>query len=86
MAEIAGAAGMSPTQLERAMRRAMGVSPKQLVLRFRLEEAMRRLRDTDATIAQVASECGYYDQSAFTRQFRRVVGMSPGAYVALRGG
>lgn len=80
VAEIARAAGMSSTQLERAMRRTMGVSPKQLVLRFRLEEAMRRLRETDAPIAQVASECGYYDQSAFTRQFRRVVGMSPRAY------
>ena len=80
VAEIAAAAGMSPTQLERAMRRAMGVSPKQLVLRFRLEEAMRRLREGDEPIAQIASECGYYDQSAFTRQFRRVVGMSPGSY------
>jgi transcriptional regulator GlxA family with amidase domain len=80
VAEIAGAAAMSSEQLERAMRRTMGVSPKQLVLRFRLEEAMRRLRETDAPIAHVASECGYYDQSAFSRQFKRVVGMSPGAY------
>lgn len=78
--ELAGAADLTVTQLERAIRRALGLSAKQLMLRLRLEEAIRRLRTTDLSVAQIANECGYYDQSAFTRQFRRVVGMSPGAY------
>ena len=77
---LASAAQLSVTQLERSIRRALGVSAKQLMLRLRLEEAIRRLRSTDASVSQIAVECGYYDQSAFTRQFRRVVGMSPGAY------
>lgn len=78
--ELAAAADLTVTQLERAMRRALGLSAKQLMLRLRLEEAIRRLRASDVSVAQIATECGYYDQSAFTRQFRRVVGMSPGAY------
>lgn len=78
--ELAHAAGLTVSQLERAMRRALGMSAKQLMLRLRLEEAIRRLRTTDHAVSQIATECGYYDQSAFTRQFRRVVGMSPGAY------
>lgn len=80
VADLAAAADLSVTQFERAIKRALGLSAKQLVLRLRLEEAIQRLRTTDAPVAQIASECGYYDQSAFTRQFRRVVGMGPGAY------
>jgi PAS domain S-box-containing protein len=82
VSELAVAAGLSATQLERALRRTLGLSPKQLLLRARLDEAIRRLEETDLALATVASECGYYDQSAFTRQFQRAVGMAPGAYRA----
>ena len=78
--DIATAAALSPAQLERAMRRALGVSPKQLLIRTRIDEAARRLDDTDATLAAIASGCGFYDQSSFTRQFQRAVGLTPGAY------
>lgn len=82
VAELADAAGMSVTQLDRAMRRALGLSPKQLLVRARLDEAIRRLEDGDLPLATIASECGWYDQSSFTRQFRAAVGMTPGAYRA----
>lgn len=84
-ADLADAAGMSAAQLERLMRRAVGMSPKQLIIRTRIDEAVRRLDDTDLPIASIAGECGFYDQSSFTRQFQRVVGITPGAYRA-RGG
>ena len=80
VAELAAAADLSVSQLDRAIKRTLGLSAKQLLLRMRLEEAILRLRTTKSPVAEIASECGYYDQSAFTRQFRRVVGMSPGAY------
>ncbi|MCY7298031.1 MAG: AraC family transcriptional regulator [Ilumatobacteraceae bacterium] len=82
VADIAAAAALSPAQLERAMRRALGVSPKQLLIRTRIEEAARRLDDTDASLATIASACGFYDQSSFTRQFLRAVGITPGGYRA----
>lgn len=82
VAELAAAAGMSTSQLERAVRRTLGLSPKDVLLRARLDEAVRRLEETDLPLATIASECGYYDQSAFTRQFQRAVGMTPGAYRA----
>ncbi len=53
-----------------------------MLLRARLDEAMRRLDDTDLPITTIASECGYYDQSSFTRQFRRATGLTPGTYRA----
>ena len=80
VAELAAAARLTASQMDRAIKRTLGLSAKQLLLRMRLEEAVLRLRTTEMPVAQIASECGYYDQSAFTRQFRRVVGMSPGAY------
>lgn len=80
--DLAAAAGMSPTQLERATRKALGVSPKQLLIRTRIDEALRRLDDASLTLAAVAGECGFYDQSSFTRQFQRAVGITPGAYRA----
>jgi AraC-like DNA-binding protein len=45
-----------------------------------MEVAVRRLRETKDSIAMVALDCGYSDQSAFTRQFRQTVGLSPLEY------
>lgn len=49
-------------------------------MRFRVGRAIDLLATTQLALADLAARCGYYDQSAFTRQFRRVVGVSPGAY------
>lgn len=78
--DLAEAGGMTSLQLERRMRRVLGMSPKQFLLRTRLEEAMTLLATTDLSISAVAARCGYYDQSSLTRQFRRVVGLTPGRY------
>ena len=80
VADLAEVAGMTTSQLERATNRVLGLSPKQLVLRLRLEQALAELDMTDDSIGAIAQRCGYYDQSAFTRHFTRVVGLSPGAY------
>ena len=80
VADLAHAADMSVSQLERTARRVLGLTPKQLVMRFRLEEGLRLLTTTDLSIPEVAHRCGYYDQSAFSRHFRRVVGTPPAAY------
>jgi AraC-like DNA-binding protein len=80
VADLAEAAGCSADRLERAMRRVLGVSPKQYVLRLRAEQAANLLVTTDRPIAVVAAECGYYDQSQLTRQFRDHIGMTPREY------
>ena len=45
-----------------------------------LEQAVRLLSTTSLTAGEIASACGFYDQSSFTRQFRSVLGLTPGAY------
>lgn len=80
VAELAERAGLSEYQFDRRMRRIFNISARQLIQKVRLEAALARLRDSDASIAEIASACGYSDQSAFTRRFRRTVGMSPSEY------
>lgn len=78
--ELAIVAGMSTDRLERAMRQTLAISPKQYVLRLRAERAARLLATSERSIARIAAECGYYDQSQLTRQFRSHMGMTPQRY------
>lgn len=83
VADLARAAGMSADRLERAMRRSLGISPKQYLIRRRAERAALLLATTDRAIAAVAADCGYYDQSQLARQFRSHAGMTPSGYRAV---
>jgi len=78
--EIANLADLSTTQLERLCRRTLGMSPRGVLQRLRLEHAVRLLSTTSMSAGEVAAACGFYDQSSFTRQFRSVLGLTPGAY------
>ena len=80
VADLAIAAGMSADRLERSMRRVLAVSPKQYVLRMRAERVAAMLATSDEPIARIAAECGFYDQSQMTRQFRAHIGMTPNDY------
>ena len=81
--EMTAAAGLTSAQLERLAGRVLGLSPKQLVMRFRLEEALRLLGTSNVPLSEIAFGCGYYDQSSFTRHFKRVVGWSPSGWRAM---
>ena len=80
MPEVAARAGLSEDSLGRLVRRVCHVTPKQFLLRVRLDAATRLLRDSALPVAEVAHACGYSDHSAFTRTFRAVTGLSPQAY------
>ncbi len=79
LSALAEVAGTSPAALERRMRRILGLSPRQLLLRVRLEEAVHRLVRTGEPLATIAAACGFFDQAAMTRQMREVLGVTPGA-------
>lgn len=83
--EMAGIAGMSRFQLDRRMRRVFGLATGQWLLRLRLDHARRLLIETADSIAAVAQQSGYTDQSAFTRQFREATGLTPREYRKARG-
>jgi AraC-like DNA-binding protein len=78
--ELAGVAGLSVSTLERRMHHVFGLSPAQFVLRARIDRARALLVESDRSLADVAASCGFYDQPAFTRQFTRLAGETPGVY------
>lgn len=80
LADLARVAGLSPSQLQRLCRGTLGISPQQLVQRLRLEHAVHLATTTRQPLGTIAAECGFYDQASFTRQFRSVLGLTPGAY------
>jgi len=79
-AELAKIANLTPTQLDRRMRRVFHLSTAQFVRKARIEHAAHLLGKTAVPIAELALSCGYGDQTALTRQFRATVGMPPAAY------
>jgi AraC-like DNA-binding protein len=80
--ELARSAGLSQYQFESRMRRIFRITAGQLIQKVRVEAALQRLRETQASVAEIASACGYADQSAFARAFRQTVGFSPSEYRA----
>lgn len=81
--ELAGVAGMSAFQFDQRVRHLFRLTTGQVLLKFRMDAAAEQLRDTDRSVTQIAFDCGYADQSAFSRQFRQMVGMTPGKYRAM---
>jgi AraC-like DNA-binding protein len=78
--ELAAKAGLSPYQFDQRVRALFGLSPGQYLTRLRIDRACDRLKHTGAPLGELALECGYADQAAFTRQFHKSVGLTPGAY------
>jgi AraC-like DNA-binding protein len=80
--ELCARVGLSTARFTRLVTRLFGITPRQLVQRLRIEEAAMRLAHTEASIFEVAIDCGYADQSAFTRAFRANTGRTPLAFRA----
>jgi PAS domain S-box-containing protein len=78
--DLAKSAGLSLAQLERRMRKVFKLSSAQFIRKTRIESAAHQLIETEKAIIEIALDCGYSEQSAFTRQFKASVGMTPGAY------
>ena len=78
--DLAKLAGLSESQFERTFRKTFGSSPRQYLIRIRIEKACRLLRETDLTLAAVAVECGFYDHAHLSRAFAAQMGESPSGY------
>jgi PAS domain S-box-containing protein len=85
VADLAKRAGLSTYQFEQRIRKIFQLTAGQLIQKTRMEAAVQRLRETNDPIATVALDCGYSDQSAFTRQFKQTSGLSPSEYRAACG-
>lgn len=80
MDEVARRLNLSRRALERYFRDKTGDSPANYRLKCRLTRACQMLRNSDRTIASIAQDCGFHDQSHFAKAFRRNYEQSPGAW------
>jgi len=79
--DLAVTAGLSVRSLHRLFARYVGVGPKWVVKRSRVQEAADRVaRAEHVDWARTAQELGYHDQAHFIRDFRAQVGFTPAAY------
>ncbi len=74
---LASDAGLSRFHFCRAFKESTGLSPHAWLRQQRLEQAMNKLRDTEASIAAVAAQLGYASQTAFTAAFKKLTGETP---------
>jgi AraC family transcriptional regulator len=77
LVELTQTLGISQSHFSTLFRQSMGLSPYQYLLRQRVERAKTLLLQSEASIAEIAIEVGFYDQSHLARHMRRVVGVSP---------
>ena len=79
--DLARASGMGLRSLERLVRKHLGLTPKWLISRYRMQEAAQSLAASEApSLADLAASLGFADQAHFTRQFRAVIGETPRRY------
>ena len=77
VSELAQRAGLSEAHFARAFKQTVGVAPHRFVMVRRLERGRRMLADTEDSVAQIASACGFADQAHFSRAFSQAFGISP---------
>lgn len=78
IADIAGAANISPSEATRSFHEYMDSSPVNVLIRYRLQTAHRLLQDTSLTVQEISFSCGFRSANYFGRQFRKLYGYTPG--------
>lgn len=72
--------GLHPVYLAQAFRKAYGSTVGEYTRKLRIESACHELSKLDIPIVTIAANAGFFDQSHFTRTFRRLVGITPAEY------
>jgi AraC family transcriptional regulator len=80
ISQLASECGLSARYFARAFRKSAGVPPHQWLTKKRVDKAKELLQRVDWELTDIASICGFVDQSHFTRVFSRFEGNSPGRW------
>jgi AraC-like DNA-binding protein len=78
--DAAMAACMSPSHFSRLMKEKLGRSFTELINQMRTDKSKELLRRTDLSIVEICMECGFNDQSYFTKVFEKYTGKTPREY------
>ena len=78
--EFAETLGLSKSGLYRKLKNIVGITPKEFVVRARMNRAITMLESTTLPIKEIAYSCGYSDQNYFGKCFHSTYGVSPSEY------
>lgn len=79
-AELAALCGMSESHFTRLFRAAFGTTPIDWLRRERINQAKRRLAETNDAIKEIAAQVGYGDHYFFSKDFKQLTGVPPREY------
>lgn len=80
LSEVAATVGVHPVYLARVFRQQFHCSVGEYVRRLRIESACRQIMQSEASLVEIAHAVGFYDQSHFTRTFKRIIGITPAEF------
>jgi AraC-like DNA-binding protein len=80
VADMARVGGVSVSSQERLFRKTFGLTPLMYLRKTRLNAACKLLRDTQVSLAEIATQCGFNDQTNMTRAFRLELKITPLRY------
>ena len=78
--ELGRQVGLSRSALHERFTQFLGQPPMQYLANWRIQVGSRLLRETPQTVASIALEVGYESEAAFSRAFKRLVGLPPAAW------
>lgn len=78
--ELAQEAGLSRSTFAERFNQLVGRPPMQYLAQWRMQVAAALLSRGDSTVADVAAKVGYESEAAFSRTFKRLVGVPPGSW------
>lgn len=78
--DLAAAAAVSRSGLQRKLKQTMGITPQELLSEARIKRACQLLRTSDKTVAEVAYACGFSDPKYFSKCFKQSTGKTPSEY------
>jgi len=78
--DVAKVACLSPSHFSRTVKQTLGVSFTDLLARMRVDRARELLSNSEMSLIHIGFECGFSDQSYFTKVFQKHTGQTPGEY------
>jgi AraC-like DNA-binding protein len=79
VASLADEVAMSRSAFAARFKELVGESPMQYITRWRMNVALTWLKKEDVSLGELANRLGYQSEAAFSRAFKRFIGVSPGA-------
>jgi AraC family transcriptional regulator len=81
--DLSRAAGVHPVTVSKFFPKYFSCTFGEYMRRLKIEKSLRMIKNSPRSLTEIAYECGFYDQSHFTRTFKHLTGFLPNSYARL---